>query len=482
MKKRLLGLMAGVGLLANSFGVAAGVSPYLPLKLNPVFELEVERLVTITGYPSLKKPYHIATIVSYLNKVKMSHPQLHGRIDRYIERYKAPYNITHLKAEIRLDGSTAKTLPNTRGRSSVNSYYTEFSAFWQPSEYVIANVAGGYSNKDYGFNFGNYISVGSDYLQVDIGYREHWLSPLQDSSQMISTQAVPMLGVTLSNIKPITDFNIMYELGFGELEEVDGIVFDGNTSTGKPGFVTMHASIQPTDWWTISGNRTMQFSGGDRGKVTLSEVWQAFIDPVSSDNCGGLSDLVDCNKEFGNQQASIANRFDLSWGDNPYSIILEVAGEDTNDYSNYKLGNKAYTLGLFIPYISPTESLSITAQLIEDAWYTHHLYRKGYSNDGHKMGHWWGDEKQATDNIGANVLSIAYTKDLSQTRHLSVKYHTIQNEYSEGRTANFSYERGHYVQVDYNWQYKTNFLGLHLYAGKDVNGESFSSVAFSKMW
>ena len=481
MKKQLLGILVIAGFLSAAHSANAGVSPYLPLKLNPVFELEVERLVTITGYPALKKPYHIATVVKYLDEVKTSHPKLHGRINRYIKRFKKPYGLTHFKSELRLSDSNSKTLPNSRGRETKQEYYVEATAFAQFNKYMIANVSGGFSGSGYSYNFGNFLSVGNEYLQADLGYREHWLSPLQDSSQMISTQALPMLGATLSNVKPMTDFNIMYELGFGRLEKVDGIKFQDKLSSGKPGFLTMHLSMQPTDWWTISGNRTMQFGGGDRGSVGLSEVWDAIIDPVSSDNCGGQSDLIDCDQEFGNQQASIANRFDLAWGDNPYSIILEVAGEDTNDYSNYKLGNKAYSLGLFIPYLSDTESLNLTAQLIEDAWYTHHLYQAGYSNKGHKMGHWWGDEKGANDNIGAKIFSIAYTNDLSESSHLSVKYHTVQNEYSES-TATPNYERGHYLQVDYNWQYKAHFLGLHLYTGKDVDGESFSSLGFSKLW
>ena len=68
MITRFLSLLMGTGLLFNSCGLMAGVSPYLPLKLNPVFELEVERLVSLTGYPALKKPYHIATMVDYLDK------------------------------------------------------------------------------------------------------------------------------------------------------------------------------------------------------------------------------------------------------------------------------------------------------------------------------------------------------------------------------------------------------------------------------
>lgn len=480
MNKKLIGLFL-IMWAYTATAKAGGVSPYLPLKLNPVLELELERLLSITGYPALKKPYHIATVNQYLVHVKDTYPQLHGRINRYIKRYKQRAAITHFKSEVRVSNSNEKTLPNSRGRSTDNDFYIEGAAFAQLNKYVIANIAGGYSDSDTKLNFGNFISVGTEYFQADFGYREHWLSPLQDSAQIISTQAVPMLGVTLSNVKPLTDYHIMYELGFGTLEKVDGIVFDGKTSAGRPGFLTMHLSAKPTNWWTISGSRTMQFSGGERGKVGLSKIWDAIIDPVNTDNCGGQSSLQDCNEELGNQQAALGNRFDLMWGDTPYSLYFEVAGEDSANFNNYQLGNVAYSLGLFIPYLSDDESLNITVQSIEDAWYVHHLYRKGYSNDGHKMGHWWGDEKRANDGIGARILSVQYTNDFTNDSHLSLKYHTVNNAFSESNAA-VNYERGHYLQLDYNWQYKTHFLGLHLYMGKDVQGDSFSSVGISKTW
>ncbi|MDP2562536.1 capsule assembly Wzi family protein [Psychrobium sp. 1_MG-2023] len=481
MFKRCRALLFPLTFLMMAPVAHAGVSPYLPLKLNATFELEVERLVSLTGYPALKKPYHIATMVQYLDQVKESHPQLHARINRYIKRYKKPHGITHLETELRVSSSTEKTLPNSRGRSTDSSYYAEFSGFWQPSKYFIANIGGGYDKNEKFLPFGNYLSFGVEEFQVDVGYREHWLSPLQDSSMLLSTQALPMLGVTFSNVTPLTDWDIMYELGFGELAEVDGIMFDGEATTGKPGFLTMHLSSKFTDWWTFSASRTMQFGGGGRGKVGLSDIWDAIIDPVNSDNCGGNTDLQDCNEELGNQQAALASRFDLSWQNNPYSIIVEIAGEDTNDYKAYKLGNKTYTLGLFLPYLSERESLNITAQYAEDRWYTHHLYNQGYSNEGHKMGHWWGDEKISDDTIGAKILGFKYTRDLDIGGRLSAEYNTIENVNSEDVSPN-TYERGHYLQLDYHWQYSGQFLGLHLYAGKDVNGESFSSLAVSRQW
>jgi len=459
----------------------AAVSPYLPVKQNSAFELEVERLVTLTGYPVLKKPYHIASLMSYVDKVKSTHPALYQRINRYIERYKTTVGVTHFQSNVRLSNSNEKSLPNARGVTTESRFDLQATAFWQPNEYFIANVGGGYSAEEDFSPHGTFLSFGGSLMQVDIGYREHWLSPLQGSSQLVSTQAKPMLGVTLSNVEPLTDWNIMYELGFGQLDTTDGIVFDGATSTGKPGHLTMHLSAQLTDWWTVSGNRTMQFGGGDRGTLGLSDVWQAIIDPVSSDNCGGSSDLQDCSQEFGNQQASMVSRMDLAWGETPYSLIIEIAGEDTNDFKAYKLGNKAYTVSVFIPYLSRSESLNVTAQYIEDAWYSHHLYRQGYRNDGHVIGHWWGDEKRVNDGIGARVVSVAYTKDLANSAQLRLEYNTIKNEYSES-LAIPNYQRGHYLKADYQWVYKGQFLGLHLYAGKDLNGESFNSISFSRQW
>lgn len=461
--------------------VNAAVSPYLPLKQNSAIELEIDRLVTITGYPVLKKPYHIASLVGYLEKVKDSHPGLYNRIKRYIKRYDTTLGLTHFQSQLRVSSSNEKSLHNARGLTTKSRLDIQATGFWQPNEYLIVNAGGSYSDEEKFEGYGSFISVGGRYLQADIGYREHWLSPLQGSSQMVSTQAIPMLGITLSNVEPITDWNIMYELGFGQLETVDGIVFDGKTSEGEPGHLTMHLSAQLTDWWTVSGNRTMQFGGGDRGTVDLGEVWQAIIDPVSSDNCGGSSDLQDCNKEFGNQQASIASRMDLNWGDTPYSLIVEIAGEDTNDFKAYKLGNKAYSVGVFLPYLSPTESMNFTVQYIEDAWYSHHLYQKGLSNGGHVMGHWWGDEKRVNDVIGAKVFSVGYTKDFGYSSQLRLEYHTINNEYSE-TIGTHDYERGHYLKADYQWIYKGHFLGLHLYSGTDLYGKSFNSLSFSKQW
>ena len=87
MKTFVLSLFAALIILTAN-AKADGISPYLPLKTDPLFELELERLASITDLPVMSKPYHAATINNYLQAVKESHPTLYKRINTYLKRYK----------------------------------------------------------------------------------------------------------------------------------------------------------------------------------------------------------------------------------------------------------------------------------------------------------------------------------------------------------------------------------------------------------
>ena len=53
-----------------------------------------------------------------------------------------------------------------------------------------------------------HLGLGVDYLQLDVGYRPHWLSPMQYSNGILTTHASPSPSVTLSNSAPISPLNI----------------------------------------------------------------------------------------------------------------------------------------------------------------------------------------------------------------------------------------------------------------------------------
>ncbi|WP_182440068.1 capsule assembly Wzi family protein [Colwellia sp. RSH04] len=461
-------------------GFTKGPSPYLPLKVEPLIELELHRLATVAKLPILTKPYHAATINNYLSTIQDSHPQLYMRINKYLKRYKKEASLTHASVQLNYANKDNIVLPNQRGQMADANYQANFSGFWQASQYLIINTgAMYYENGDYLRN-SSFISFGADVFQVDIGYREHWMSPFQESATLLSTQAKPPLSVTLSNYNLFTDYKIKYEVSLGLLDEQDDIKFGRETPSvsGEPALLTMHLSAQPFSWWTIGFNRTFMFAGGEKS-ISLKDIWNAIIDPVNNDNCGGDgTDLQDCSQEFGNQQASITNKFDLNFFNTPFSFYYEYAGEDTNNYTNYKLANLANSFGLFLPYINESMSLNMEFTTFQSHWYNHHIYGEGYSNDNIRMGHWWGTRKGAKDLVGGEAGSIRLDWNNSNDSQISFLY----------RSANFNdskyadYELSHELEINYSKILWSNFLGLKLYLGKNNNGEKFVQTGISYTW
>ena len=464
-------------LLSSNVSKAKGVSPYLPLKIDPLIELQIERLASITQMPALIKPYHIVTVADYLEKIQHSHPTLYTRINNYIKRFKKQGGITHRKIELSYsDNKQSQT--NNRGIALDNNLSSSISGFYQLNKYIIANAGGTFIDKGKFIPHQSYFSMGYEYLQLDVGYREHWLSPMQESSTLTSTNAKPILSATISNVTPITDWNINYEFSVGRLEEMEGILFGETKSKGKPGFLTMHASIQPFDWWTLGVNRTFVFGGGER-KVNASTLWKAIIDPVSGDNCGGQSDLQDCDQESGNQVASVTSKFDFSVGNNfPISVYAEFAGEDTNDFKPYLLGNKAFSLGVFLPYLNDDTALYLEHTIFEDLWYVHHLYDEGYRNDLSVIGHWWGDIKAINDGATGNSSTVRINVDLFKRFHLMAKLKTAKVQSS----PQFSYQRHNEIALLLSQVYHDGFINYSFSLGSDVNGDDFMKLAVGYNW
>lgn len=465
--------------LINVASFAKGPSPYLPLQAAPLIELELNRLATLAKLPLLTKPYHAATVNRYLKKIADSHPTLYTRITTYLSRYKKEAALTQAAVQLNYADTKNIAIPNQRGQMADANYQASFSGFWQVNQYLIINGGGRYFEGGDYLKTNTFVSFGLDVFQVDIGYREHWLSPFQESAVLLSTQAKSPLSVTISNPTLLTDFNIKYEISIGLLDKQDGIRFDKDQPavSGEPTLLVMHLSAQPFDWWTIGFNRTLMF-GGDK-KVTLSDIWHGIIDPVNSDNCGGEgTELQDCSEELGNQQASITNKFDLNLLHMPVSFYYEYAGEDTSHYSNNRLGNTAHSFGLFLPYLNKIMSLNMELTNFQSAWYTHHIYDEGYSNENVKMGHWWGSMKDPKDGVGGKAGSIRFDWQNSNESQITLLY----------RTANFDestfadYQQSHELEIKYSRVVDSGFLGLKLYLGKNNYDENFVQTSVSYTW
>ena len=460
------------------------VTQYIPLQ-DRSLNHDIDKLVVIANLPTMRKPYNYAQIKQYLPKIKTNYPLLYQRLSSKLARYSREYALNYAQVTVALADTpeTGIILSNARAETYASNYRLSAQAHYQPTSWLLGTV--GFLAIDEPNNIlpvDSYVAIGGDFLQLDIGYREHWLSPFHDSAMLLSTNARPSISVGISNPIAFTDFwDLHYGLFVSRLEHTDDIAWEDKKESGRPALMGVHLSVEPITGWTLAANRTFQFGGGSR-PITLGSVWDAFWDPVSSDNF-----MEGCDSEYtntcesGNQIASISSRINFT-GDTPFSVYFEYAGEDTASASNTRLGNIAVSAGLFIPYMPEGflgHNWSLTYEYSEwqDAWYVHHIYGEGYSNDGSIMGHWGGNNRVFNDGVGSQVqmLNLNYqTSDM----HLEVIYRYLSNEdYGTG-----DYQSSHDLELAYLSHWQQQNYALRLYTGKTVFADNYLRAEFGLEW
>ena len=475
MQRSLLASLFALSPVFCGVASASGISPYLPLKLAPEIETHIEQVMAITPSAPLTKPYKAADLLARISLIKESHPRLYQRLNSYLARYKNNVFLAHASAELAIDSGEKKFLPNQRGLSTENTYQVAASGYAFATPYFYAALGAQYSDDNGLEHYNSHIAFGFEYLQVEIGYREHWFSPFQDSAMLVSSNAQSSPSITFSNATPITSWDIRYEVFYSELEEVEGIRLGDEVFPGKPRHGGVHVSFSPLDNWTIGLNRTLQFGGGKRS-VSFSDILEAFFDPAGKDNVDG-SDGTDPNFEFGNQQASITTKYNFNLG-MPVSVYAEYGGEDTVNESNFSLGNNTTSVGVYLPMVRDDLSLRYEYSEWSNRWYVHPLYQAGYTNKGNVLGHWGGDSRVFNDDTPADTHSVNVNWNVAQNQLLDVTLRAIRNK----DNTRFNYETGVEIQADYSYATDNGFYGVGLYAGKDVFGDSFGRLTAYYRW
>jgi hypothetical protein len=232
----------------------------------------------------------------------------------------------------------------------------------------------------------------------------------------------------------------------------------------------MHLGIEPLPGWSIAVNRIMQFGGDGRDK-SLSTLLKSFFDPAGSDNAADLDD------QAGNQLASFTSRFDSS-GKFPFSVYMEYAGEDTSSSDNFKLGNAALSVGLFLPQI--TQGIDATYEFSEfqNAWYVNTIYANGYTNDGSVMGHWVGNEREFGDAVGTQVHTFLFNWELESGNLLHATIRTIENQ----DYSTVDYVRGYDVLLRYSRGIADFIAGVEVYGGRTTRDDNFATFGMFLRW
>ena len=460
-------LVAALCLAAHCAASARGVSPWLPLQLSPEIERQIERVLLYADEPVLKRPIAAATVLDALPAACERDAALCAQVRSYIASYTRPSGISHASIEVAATNGTAAPLPNRRGMPSDSSYQLSGQYYWQPGDRLIVS-AGIVTNDDDTFAAGSLVSVGFEYFQIDAGFRDHWFSPMSDSSMLVGTQAQTMPSLTISNYTPLSRWKLRYELFLAEMSHSDRILFSDGFTSGNPRLAGMHLSLQPLPGFSIGINRVMQFGGGARGGTSMRDVFDAFFNPSSADNTGTGGNR---DAEFGNQAASITASYTMPT-QLPFTVYFEYAGEDTSTNKNTRLGNSALSAGAHFLDLPGGFELTVEFSEWQNAWYVHSIYQDGLVNDGNVIGHWGADYRNVGDEVGARSFMAQLGWQPRFGGWLETTWRSVDNEdYSA-----VPYERANMFSVEYSRRWRDFSFGVDLTAGQDSFGESFSRM------
>ncbi len=460
------------------------LSAYLPLNLEPEMERQIERVLILADEPILKRPFPVELVKAALPEACKKDAALCARVRRYLERYSHDYALTHASATAAATGGAHVVVPNQHGLTSNDDWELSAQGYIQPSDYLLASAGGiAYSGRTQAT--GSMLSVGTNWAQLDAGYRDHWLSPMTDTGSMLySTESPTTPTVTLSNWEPLTRLGFQYEFILGRLSQTsansgaslpgDNILYNGVSSRGDPHLFSMQLSIEPFPGWSLGFNRNLEYGGGSGLPSSAHFLLNDFFKP------SGLSQTQ------GNQQASYVSRF-IFPGKTPFAVYFQYSGEDNSNGGSYLLGNAALSAGIDFPRLGRHFDATYEVAEWQNIWYVHYIFLDGMTNYGDVLGTWGADQRNFGSGVGARSQMLRLGWEPPFGGYLEARGRTLanQNYYAEGPQRQFipgeppPYPYFHYYDASLTYSRPWNgvTVGAQATVGRDAYGDSFTRFA-----
>ena len=460
----------------HAVGFARGVSPYLPLNLEPEMEAQVERVLLLAGRPVMRRPIAAASVLDALPKACAVDQALCTQVGRYLARYTHTSALTHASLEGAATHGADDPLPNRYGLPNRSEWDASLAGYLQPSDYLLINIGGVAYDGRQSFT-GSYLSAGFSKLQLDIGYKPHWFSPFTDSSMLMSTEAPTMPSVSVSNYEPLTRLGLTYEVFDARMSYSNDIVYTaapGGITRGYPHLGGIQITMEPASGWSLGLNRLVQFGGGARGGGSLTDLLRAIVNPSKYSN---LNPNLSIDQKAANQEASVTSSLVVP-ARLPFVVYAEYAGEDTSHGRNYLLGDTGLSWGIHFPRLPGGFDFTFEASEWQDNWYAHPIWQDGMTNYGLVVSNWFGDQRVFNDAVGGRSGMARLAWDASFGGRLELRYRRLQNQdYSVGPFPVMNYHTYYEATLGYSRPWKGVIVGAELNSGRDVFGRSFSRLA-----
>jgi hypothetical protein len=471
-RRRLLLLALLIALQPHAY--ARGVTPYLPLNLDPEVEREVERVLILGGKPVMTRPIPAAVVLDALPKACEVDAVLCNRVRRVLKQYMHDTGVEFASVAGWAGHGANPIKPNQHGEPEQTNYQAAGAAYIQPYDHLLVNV-GGVAYQGRQRPTGSVLSLGFDVAQLDIGYRDHWWSPMTDSAMLISTEAPTMPSITLSNYEPLTRLGLHYEVFVARVSESDNIeLTNGQLTRGHPKFAGLHLASEPVPGWSLSVNRILMFGGGAAGGQSISQILKAFFNPTQAQTTGFGTKPV-----LGKQEASLTSRV-IFPGRVPFSVYFEFAGNDTASGNHLLFSKTDLSAGIHFPRVGPFD---VTYEFSEwqPTWYVHGAtavqtgFGDGITNYLLSIGHWFGDQRVFGNPVGgqSSMLRIGWEPQLGG--RLEAQFRSLTNDsFYYSATA---YHHAYTSSLTYSYPWKDYVLGTEIDYGRDVYGATYTRLA-----
>jgi Capsule assembly protein Wzi len=463
---------------------ARGVTPYLPLNLDPEVERQVERVLILGDKPVMTRPIPAALVLEALPKACEADAVLCEDVRRFLKRYMHGNGVEFGSVEADASHGSNIVMPNQHGRKEQSEYQIAGAAYIQPSDYLLLNL-GAVSYQGRTTPTGSFLSLGFHFAQLDIGYRDHWWSPMTDSSMLLSTEAPTMPSITLSNYEPLTPLGLHYEIFAARMSKTDKIELPvtGQLTSGYPKVAGLHLAFEPVSGWSIAANRILIFGGGAAGGQSIGNILQAFFNPSKAQSKGfGAGPVV------GKQEASVTSRF-IFPGPVPFAVYFEYAGNDTDAGRNYLFGKPDLSMGLHFPHIGPFD-VTFENSYWAPTWYVHGYsnvqtgYGDGITNYGDSFGNWFGDQRVFPYAVGgrSDMLRVGWEPSFGGWMEAQLRA-LVNDNYGSPTPVNGSFNAGvafrheYMGSLSYSHPWRDYVVGGEIDQGRDIFGRSYTRLA-----
>jgi hypothetical protein len=475
MRKRIK-LLAIVAFPALAHG--RGVTPYLPLNLDPQVERQIERVLILGQKPALRRPIAAAQVLEALPKACEVDAALCARVRRYLRRYMGDTGVEFASVEVSIGTGSSSIIPNAHGQAEQSHYQVAAAGYLQFTDHVLLNL-GGVATQGLtpaATPTGSILSLGFDVAQLDVGYRDHWWSPMVNSSMLISTEAPTMPSLTLSNYRPLTGLGIEYELFVARMSYSTKIqtVPDGVQTQGYPQMSGVHVGVEPVSGWALGANRVLVYGGGAAGGQSVGTILNAFFNPSRAQSSGfGSGQPV-----VGKQEASVVTQL-IFPGRVPFTGYVEYSANDTSTGSNFLFGKPDLSFGIHVPRLGAFD-ITLESSVWEPTWYVHGFsavqtgYGDGISNEHITIGNWFGDQRVFGDAVGGQTQLVRVGWEPHFGGRLEAQLRILRNDSFYSPVA---YRREYLGSLSYAYPWHGYAVGGQVDAGQDVFGDRFARLS-----